>query len=250
MTQFEGLRAGEERGLLCWCPPGTFKMGPADGPPAASPAARVTLSHGFWIGKFLVTQAEYQYVTGENPSGFRGPSLPVETVEKLQAEAFCRKLTRLERDAGQIPAGWEYRLPTEAQWEYACRAGTTTAYSWGDDVTLIDEYAWYGANSGDKTHPVGQKKPNPWGLYDMHGNCIEWCRDAWQDKLKGGTDPEVTKESLPPRPGRSDRPFWVCRGGSWQYPQPERLRSANRERLGPVDRSYLIGFRLALVQVS
>ena len=250
MTQLEGTMAGEERGRFCWCPPGSFTMGPFDGPPVSGSSVRVKLSRGFWMGKYLVTQAEYQFAMGENPSGFRGASLPVETVEKLQSEDFCRELTRIERASGQLPNGWEYRLPTEAQWEYACRAGTTTAYSWGDDVEHIDDYAWYGGNSGEKTHPVGQKKPNPWGLYDMHGNCIEWCRDAWSDQLKAGTDPEVTSESASHQPGWSTKPFWVCRGGSWQYPQPERLRSRNRERLGPVDRSYLIGFRLALVRVS
>jgi len=215
----------------------------------ANDAVQVTLSRGFWIGKFLVTQAQYEFVMGDNPSAFVGVSLPVETVEKPQAEAFCGELTRIERAAGRLPDGWSYRLPTEAQWEYACRAGTTTAYSWGDDAALAEEYAWYGKNADGKTHAVGQKKPNPWGLFDMHGNCIEWCRDAWVDALPGGADPEVKEQGLPARPGWRT-PFWVCRGGSWQYPQAERLKSGNRERLGPLDKSYLIGFRLALVSLS
>jgi formylglycine-generating enzyme required for sulfatase activity len=245
-SSLDGLRAGEERGQFCWCPPGAFQMGPFPAPPVAGEAVHVTFSRGFWMNKYLVTQAQYQFVMGYNPSSFVGASLPVETVDKLQADAFCEHLTRLERVAGRLPDGWHYRLPTEAQWEYACRAGTSTAYSWGDDEKLLGDYAWYEANSGLKTHAVGQKKPNPWGLYDMHGNCIEWCRDPWLDRLPGGVDPEVTKKDLPDRPEWA-QPFWVCRGGSWHYTQPDRFKSRSRERLGPVDKSYLIGFRLALV---
>lgn len=250
MTSVEGLRAGEERGQFCWCPPGTFQMGPFPGPPVSGNGVNVTLSRGFWIGKYLVTQSQFESVMGNNPSGFAGPSLPVETVCKSDADSFCRELTRLERDAGRLPQGWEYRLPTEAQWEYACRAGTSTAFSWGDDENQIDDYAWYAKNSGARTHAVGQKKPNPWGLYDMHGNCIEWCRDAWSDALPGGLDPEMTQQNVPAHPGWSRTPFWVCRGGSWQYPEPAKLRTRNRERLGPLDRSYIIGFRLALVSTA
>jgi formylglycine-generating enzyme required for sulfatase activity len=223
-------------------------MGPFPGPPVSGNSVQVTFSRGFWMAKYLVTQAEYEFVMGRNPSAFIGASLPVETVTKRDAEAYCRELTRLEREAGRLPNGWEYRLPTEAQWEYACRAGTNTAYSWGDDPKQMDEYAWSAKNSGNKTHLVGQKKPNPWGLYDMHGNCDEWCRDTWRDALPGGTDPEVTERDLPARPEWA-QPFWVCRGGSWEYPEPERFTSRNRERLGPVDKSYLISFRVAMVAV-
>lgn len=247
MSSFEGLRAGEERGQFCWCPPCTFAMGPFPAPPVAGGAVQVILSRGFWMGKYLVTQSQYESVMGANPSGFIGVSLPVESVTKLEADAFCAELTRIERAAGRLAPGWEYRLPTEAQWEYACRAGTSTAFSWGDDERLIDDYAWYAKNSGNRTHAVGQKKPNPWGVYDMHGNCIEWCRDAWSDSLPGGTDPEVTQQDLSAHPNWSQTPFWVCRGGSWQYPDPAKLKTTNRERLGPADRSYIIGFRLALV---
>jgi formylglycine-generating enzyme required for sulfatase activity len=247
MTSLDGLGAGEERGQFCWCPPGTFQMGPFSGPPVSGDAVQVTLSSGFWIGKYLVTQSQYEFVMGHNPSGFAGVSLPVETVCKSDADAFCDELNRLERATNRLPQGWEYRLPTEAQWEYACRAGTNTIFSWGDDEKQIDDYAWYGQNSSGRTHAVGQKKPNLWGLYDMHGNCIEWCRDAWRDALPGGTDPEVTKQDVAAHPGWSQTPFWVCRGGSWQYMEPGKLKTRNRERLGPVDRSYIIGFRLALV---
>ena len=244
MTSFDGSTCGQ----FSWCPPGSFVMGPFPGPPVSGNSVQVTFSRGFWMAKYLVTQAEYEFVMGRNPSAFIGASLPVETVTKRDAEAYCRELTRLEREAGRLPNGWEYRLPTEAQWEYACRAGTNTAYSWGDDPKQMDEYAWSAKNSGNKTHLVGQKKPNPWGLYDMHGNCDEWCRDTWRDALPGGTDPEVTERDLPARPEWA-QPFWVCRGGSWEYPEPERFTSRNRERLGPVDKSYLISFRVAMVAV-
>lgn len=250
MTCFDGSQPGEERGQFAWCPAGSFSMGPFFGPPVSGMAVRVKFLRGFWIGKYLVTQSLYNFVMGYNPSGFSGYSLPVESVEKTEADAFAARYTEIEHAVGRVPDGWEYRLPTEAQWEYACRAGTTTAYSWGDDEKRIGEYAWYGANSDGKTHPVGEKKPNHWGLYDMHGNCIEWCRDSWLDALPGGTDPEVTPTDVLPRPGWSETPMNVCRGGSWQYPQPQRLMSAGRERLGPHDKSYLIGFRLVLVRSS
>jgi formylglycine-generating enzyme required for sulfatase activity len=246
MTSFGGSKAGEERAQFCWCPAGSFTMGPFPGPPVAGDAVQVTLSHGFWMDKYLVTQSQYELVMGKPPSAFIGPTLPVDTVTKTDADAFCREMTRVERLAGRLPGGWEYRLPTEAQWEYACRAGTNTAYPWGDDEKQLDDYAWYAKNSGGRTHPVGEKKPNPWGLYDMQGNCDEWCRDAWLDALPGSTDPEVTERDLPVRPAWA-QPFWVCRGGSWQYPEPARFTSRNRERLGPVDKSYLISFRLAIV---
>ncbi len=247
---FDGVRAGEERGQFCYCPPGTFIMGPFGDLPVSGEAVSVTISEGFWMGKYLVTQAQYEAVCGHNPSAFRGLSLPVETVCKTDADAFCLAVSKIEKQAGRLPEGWEYRLPTEAQWEYACRAGASTMFSWGDDPNVVGEYAWWALNSSAKTHAVGQKKPNPWGLYDMHGNTIEWCRDAWADALPGGTDPEVKPEDAPRTPGWSRDPMWVCRGGSWQYPQPERLASRNRERLGPIDKSYIIGFRLALVRTA
>lgn len=232
-----GARPGEERDQLCWCPPGTFQMG-FEGTP-------VTISRGFWMGKYLVTQEKYSSIMGENSSGFVGSSLPVESVNRAQIMSFCRRLTDKDRASGKLPAGWEYNLPSEAQWEYAARAGTNTVFAWGDDGTQADDYSWNVGNSGFITHPVGQKNPNSWGLYDTLGNVLEWCRDAWVDKYPGGTDPLVTEVDVPLRPGESSAAMYVCRGGGWFLPPSFTPRV--RIRLGPGDQSYLLGFRIAMV---
>lgn len=132
------------------------------------------------IGKYEVTQKEYQGVMGVNPSHFKGDeNRPVENVSWYDAQAFCKKLTERERAAGRLPASYEYRLPTSAQWEYACRAGTTTKYCSGDTEEDLSRVAWWDRNSNDKTHPVGKKEPNAWGIHDMHGNVQEWCLDKY-----------------------------------------------------------------------
>ena len=133
-----------------------------------------TIASQFLIGVHQVTQLQYEAVTGENPSYFKGANKPVESVSCDEAVAFCKKLSELpaERTAGR-----EYRLPTNAEWEYACRAGTTTRYSFGEDAKDLGKYAWFVENSDGTIHPVGEKLPNCWGLYDMHGNVWEWCFD-------------------------------------------------------------------------
>ena len=137
----------------------------------------------FSIGVHEVTQSEYESVMGVNPSWFKGANNPVESVSWVDAVAFCVKLSSLP---AEVAAGRVYRLPTEAEWEYACRAGTTTAYSFGDDEKDLEKYAWFGVNSGNLTHEVGKKLPNGWGLYDMHGNLWEWCSDA-DGSRRGGS---------------------------------------------------------------
>jgi len=167
---------------MVFIPPGTFRMGSLTNEegrfPDEGPQTATTISRGFWMGKYEVTQAEYLAVTGTNPSYFIGdPNRPVEQVTWFDAKNYCGQLTQREQAAGRIPTNCLYRLPTEAEWEYACRAWTSTRFSYGDDpsYTNLTNYAWYYDNFGGTTHPVGQKLPNPWGLYDVHGNVFEWC---------------------------------------------------------------------------
>ncbi|REJ48159.1 MAG: serine/threonine-protein kinase pkn1 [Microcystis flos-aquae DF17] len=197
-------------------PAGKFLMGSPDSAIYASdeekPQHQVKVN-SFAIGKYPVTQAQYQAVMGTNPSEFKNNlQNPVEKVSWNDAQAFCQKLSQI--------TGKTYRLPTEAEWEYACRAGTTTRYYFGDDANQLGDYAWYIGNSQDKTHPVGQKKPNAWGLYDMSGNVWEWCEDNWHDNYIGA-----------PRDGSAwltnDNHSQILRGGSW-YGDPDYCRSAYR----------------------
>lgn len=164
-----------------WVPAGRFTMGSpvseADRVEDEGPQTIVTLSRGFFMGVHEVTQAEFEHVTGRNPSTFSGdPNRPVETVSWLEAQNYCAALTSMERLAGTLPMGWEYRLPTEVEWEYAARAGRTSRFSFGDDpgYVKLEEYAWFGANSGGSPHAVGSRKPNGWGFCDMSGNVWEW----------------------------------------------------------------------------
>ncbi len=200
------------------------------------PATWVTLTQPFWLGRTAVTQGQYAAVMGTNPSQFTaaGKDAPVEEVSWDDAMAFCQKLTERDKNAGRLPAGYAYTLPTEGQREYACRAGTT-----GDWPGDLDAMAWYGGNSGNTTHPVATKQPNAWGLYDMNGNVWEWCRD-WYAPYPSG---EVTN-SLG-LPSGSDR---VYRGGGWNGVAAD-CRSAYRNRYDPGYRDYDVGFRLALSAV-
>lgn len=231
---------------MVWIKPGHFQMGSYPGEQGHAsdevPPTEVILTHGFWMGKYEVTQEEYVAVMGVNPSGFQGQTNhPVEKVTWNEANTYCEKLTGRERAAGRLPAGFVYRLPTEAEWEYACRAGTTTRFSFGDDPanTELARYGWFIVNSDSTTHPVGRLRPNPWGLYDMHGNVWEWCHDLWQDTYPGGT---VTDYA-----GPTDGWLRVARGGSWLY-DAAFCRSANRDDYGPDNRCSDIGFRVVLAR--
>jgi len=175
------------------------------------PQRLVTISKAFYMGIYEITQSQYQSIMDKNPSKFKGPRNPVEQVSWHDATAFCAALSK--------KTGRAVRLPTEAQWEYACRAGTKTRFSFGDDDKDLDAHGWYKFNSGAKTHPVGQKKPNPAGLYDMHGNVGEWCSD-WYDESYATTD---TRDPKGPATGK----YRVLRGGSW-YNYPRWCRAAKR----------------------
>ena len=214
-------------------PAGTFMMGSNFGWETEQPVHKVTLSQNFYIGVHEVTQEQWIKVMGKNPSYFKGPRNAVEQVSWSDAVEFCLKLSALpeERAAGRF-----YQLPTEAQWEYACRAGTPTKYSFGDDATKLGDYAWHGGNSGSKTHPVGQKKPNAWGLYDMHGNVNELCSD-WHAKYPSGNSADPT--------GPISGSGRVRRGGSWASPAAD-CRSAYRFLDSPSRRYNRIGFRVCL----
>jgi formylglycine-generating enzyme required for sulfatase activity len=209
-------------------PAGTFMMGDANSTLSKQPH-QVTLTQAFELGVYEVTQEQYEAVMGTNPSEFKGPQNPVEQVNWDDAVEFCRKLSALPAEKA---AGYVYRLPTEAEWEYACRGGTTTEYSFGDSDSELGDYAWYDKNSGDKTHPVGGKKPNAWGMYDMHGNVFEWCQD-WSDAYPSDAVTDPT--------GAASGGSRVCRGGSWYNPSFP-CRSASIWNITPAERSR--GFRV------
>jgi formylglycine-generating enzyme required for sulfatase activity len=209
-------------------PGGDFLMGSPENEPGRSevegPQHRVTVP-SFYIGKYEVTQAQWRAVMGNNPSRFKGDNLPVERVSWNDAKEFCRKLSQM--------TGEEYRLPSESEWEHACRARTTGAFA-GD----FDAMTWYGLNSNSRTHPVGQKQPNAFGLYDMHGNVREWCEDDWRDSYANApSDGSAWVES----PSRGL--YRVFRGGSW-HQGPGYSRSAMRMDVEPGFRDGQVGFRV------
>ena len=245
---------------FCWCPPGKFMMGTPEteanlfesenqGPWLLTEnQVLVTLSPGFWLGKYPVTKAEWELAKGTPPEKEvsyekEGPNYPVRCVEWENVKNYCQVLTEKDHQAQQLPSHWKYQLPTEAQWEYACRAGTTTAFCFGNDISLLGDYAWWGgiqgignSESGQFAHPVGQKRSNAWSFHDMHGNVYELCLDLLdrnKGKLSGGINPLETSG-----------PVWMGRGGcghsSRQY-----CRSANRQRAFPGNGN--MGFRVALV---
>ena len=228
---------------LVLIPKGKFMMGSPESEESRDENEtqhEVTISKDYYLGVYEVTQAQYEKVMGKNPSHFQGAEvgnenadLPVEKVSWEDAVEFCKKLSELpeEKKAGRV-----YRLPTEAEWEYACRAGSKAAYSFDDEEGLLPEYGWFYRNSSDRTHTVGLLEPNAWGLYDMHGNVWEWCSDWCEEYPKGAvSDPTGPKEGS----------FRVFRGGSC-YNVAAFCRSGLRNWFVPSYRSDYLGFRVAL----
>ena len=221
-----------------WIPPGTFVMGsPSDETGRASDEVQrtVTLTKGFWMSDHEVTQAEYLAVMGSSPGYFKGSTLPVEQVSRYQADTYCTKLTSLQRAGGRIATNQVYRLPTEAEWEYAARAGTT-----GPQYGETNSIAWWSGNAGLITHPVKEKLPNAWGLYDMLGNVAEWCRDIY-----GSYPPGTVTDPTGPVTGDG----YVFRGGNFTSATTS-LRAAKRNNNYPDFRgsSYGLGFRPVLIR--
>ena len=215
---------------FCAIPAGTFLMGSEK----EGSVHQVTIRRAFHVGKYPVTQAQWEAVMGTNPSKFRGDDRPVEQVSWNDCQKFIEHLNATGKGT--------FRLPTEAEWEYACRAGSTGKFCSGDDESLLNDYAWYSANSGDQSQPVGQKKSNAWGLHDMHGNVWEWCQD-WYDDY--GADPEID----PQGPPTSTMPVRVFRGGCWRG-VADFAASAHRGGRGPGYRDGILGFRLVCLSVT
>jgi formylglycine-generating enzyme required for sulfatase activity len=210
-------------------PAGEFLMGDDNGGGDEKPVHRVKITKPFYLGKHPVTQEQWEAVMGNNPSHFNRSKNPVERVSWDDCQAFFEKINAKV-------GGGKFSLPAEAQWEYACRAGSVTRYCFGDDMSSLDEYAWYDKNSENKTHAVGKKKPNAWGLYDIHGNVWEWCAD-WYD---GGYYANSPVDDPAGPSGGSNRVF---RGGGW-YDPALNCRSANRYGYSPERRTDNLGFRV------
>jgi formylglycine-generating enzyme required for sulfatase activity len=235
-------------------------MGSPPGEPERRPGedqVEVRLTRGFWIGKYEVIQGQWKKVVGEFPgklTASEGDDFPVYNINFAEAEEFCRKLTEKSRAADDLPTGWEFRLPTEAQWEYACRAGTTTATSFGNRLSSkqanFQGKPYNGAKEGPslkRAAPVGSYPANPWGVHDMHGNVFEWCRDWDHATLPGGLDPDLYSTRTTARVNRDGSVSRIRRGGCWAdegWP----CRSAFRARFEPERRSDHIGFRVVAVR--
>jgi formylglycine-generating enzyme required for sulfatase activity len=239
---------------LLLIPKGTFQMGSPPGEQGALDEEHqheVTLTRDYYLGAFEVTQAQYMKIMEENPSRnskvevkrhpqagqifveLDRPDYPVDQVSWQSAGEFCDRLSNLPEE---IQAGRQYRLPTEAEWEYACRAGSKSTYSFEESSESLFDYAWFSGNSNDQTHPVGQKKPNAWGLYDMHGNVWEWCSDLYGDYPKGAvSDPTGPTKGL----------NYVFRGGGYNY-EAAKCRSAFRIGISSRFSVPNGGFRVAL----
>jgi formylglycine-generating enzyme required for sulfatase activity len=226
---------------MIYIPPGTFLMGTPTNDPNKTASElsqfQVTLTRGFWINQFELTQSEYQNLTCTNPATFTGDlESPVDNVPWRNAMDYCSLLTQQERQALRLPDGYVYRLPTEAEWEYAARAGTTNWFSFGNDPALLPSYAWYDGNSQGTTHPVGQLQSNPWGLKDVHGNVFEWC---WDWIGSAPTQPVTDFR------GSTNGVYHAIRGGASSFPWVD-CRSSWRIGYSTASIAFNVGFRIVL----
>jgi formylglycine-generating enzyme required for sulfatase activity len=192
-------------------------------------AHKVMIKNSFYMGKYPVSQKQWKKIMGKNPSHFKGEDRPVEMVSWNEVQKFVKKLNEKEGTD-------KYRLPSEAEWEYACRAGSKTKYYFGNEGSKLNEYAWYAENSGSQTHPIGQKKPNSWSLYDMHGNVWEWVQDKWHENYKNSPADGSAWED-------ENCSYRVSRGGSW-FCDAELCRSTSRFKRDPEKHISNVGFRL------
>jgi formylglycine-generating enzyme required for sulfatase activity len=231
--------------------PGAFQMGsnagggaPYFGGPNEQPVHSVTISSCFLMGETEVTQAQYSALMGTNPSYYPGSNSPVEGVTWSNAQAYCAALTAQQSALGNVPPGYQYRLPTEAEWEYSCRAGTTTEFNVGAELFCNQARFWASSHSSNSlcnsttTVPVRSYAPNAWGLYDMHGNVLEWCLDSWANYSAGAvSDPYVT-----------GGPSRVVRGGGYGNGSGD-CRSGFRYNEAPSATSAGLGFRVVLAPI-
>jgi sulfatase modifying factor 1 len=265
-SSFRGRNAGDARKVdaieLCWCPAGRFVMGSPRSEPERRPGedqVEVTLTRGFWMAKYETTQGLWKRVAGALPGPLTkelpaGDDLPVGNVNFAETEDFCRRLSERGHKSSELPSDWEFRLPTEAQWEYACRAGTTTATSFGHSLSSkqanFKGKPYNGGEPGpslNRAAPVGSYPANPWGLHDMHCNTFEWCRDWYHGRLPGGTDPDLYAARDTAQRSEHGDISRVRRGGAWSddgWP----CRSAFRVRFEPERRYDHIGFRVVIVE--
>jgi formylglycine-generating enzyme required for sulfatase activity len=230
--------------------PASFQQG--GDRPVELPVHQVTLKHPFAIAKYEVPQNLYEVVMGSNPSRWKGPRNSAESMTWDEANEFCRNITARLRAAQLIKADEVIRLPSESEWEYCCRAGTTTAYSFGDaaqdkgdsgpKATLLDPYAWHTGNAAGNDPAVGVLKPNPWGLYDVHGYLWEFCSDEWRSDYNDAPTDGAPRKVVSKTPGEAPPVRRVMRGGSWKD-DFTMLRSASRRAIGQSSRDDAIGFR-------
>ncbi len=265
-ASFIGTKPGYEREIagikMCWCPPGKFIMGSPRSEPERRPdetQVEVTLTKGFWMSKYEAKQGDWKRAVGKLPGPTtdelpEGDEYPVGNVNFAETEAYCAKLTELGHQSRSLPMEWEFRLPTEAQWEYACRAGTTTATSFGDSLSPKQANFKKQPYNGGEPGPflgmvakVGAYPPNAWGLCDMHGNIFEWCRDWYHVRLPGGTDPDLYSAKQTAAKNRDGSISRVRRGGAWTD-EGWACRSAFRLKFEPERRYDHIGFRVVAVR--